>query len=136
MSQEYTDIARVVQVIDEWNIVLNKGARDGISEGQRFLIFELGDEIIDPENGESLGRLEVVKGRVEVIHVQNAMSTVRSAVKVDVGTRRKIYSRPSKNSLNYLALATLGGKEEEIIEDPEQTLAEVDAKIGSYAKLI
>jgi hypothetical protein len=70
---------KVAAVQDEFRIVINAGAEDNVREDMTFVIFDEGDEIIDPETGNSLGRVETVKGRVEVIHVQSKMSIARSS---------------------------------------------------------
>jgi hypothetical protein len=66
---------KVAAIIDDFTIVINRGKRDGVEEGGYFVIFKLGEEIHDSETGESLGIFEIVKARVEVIHVQEKMST-------------------------------------------------------------
>ena len=68
----------VAKIIDERRVVLNKGSRDHISNGDRFIVFNLGGEIHDPETGESLGILEEIKGKGEVIHVQDHMCTIQT----------------------------------------------------------
>ena len=68
----------VVKIIDEYRIVLNKGARDGVSNGDKFVVFSLGEEIHDPKTGESLGILEDIKGKGKVIHVQDLMCTIET----------------------------------------------------------
>ena len=66
----------VARIVDDQRVVLNKGAQDGISNGNRFVVFSLGQEIFDPITGESLGILENIKGKGEVIHVQDRVSTI------------------------------------------------------------
>jgi hypothetical protein len=70
--------ARVVSVYNEFRIVINRGREHGIEEEQRFLLYELGDEIVDPSTNESLGRLEVPKGTGTVLHLQDKMATIQS----------------------------------------------------------
>ncbi len=71
--------AKVAEVLDPYNVVINKGREDGIKEGQRFLIYVTTDkDIIDPETGESLGILEISKGTGEVSHLQPKMATLSS----------------------------------------------------------
>lgn len=70
---------RVAEVLDEYRFVLNRGRRDGVHESDRFVVYSLGEEITDPETGDSLGHLEITKGTAEVIHVQEKMSTLISA---------------------------------------------------------
>ena len=66
----------VARIVDDQRVVLNKGAQDGISNGNRFVVFSIGEEIYDPITGESLGILENIKGKGEVIHVQDRVSTI------------------------------------------------------------
>lgn len=68
----------VAQIIDYRKIVLNKGAQNGISEGDKFVVFSLGEEVHDPRTGESLGILEEIKGKGKVIHVQEYVCTIET----------------------------------------------------------
>lgn len=70
--------ARVVQILDDGRIAINRGIEHGIYKGQTFLVYELGEEIFDPETKESLGILEITKGKGEVDHVQEKMATIIS----------------------------------------------------------
>lgn len=70
--------ALVIKVIDEFTLVINKGERDLVKVGNRFLIYKEDDELKDPITGESLGILELVVGSGKVIHVQDAMCTIKS----------------------------------------------------------
>jgi hypothetical protein len=76
------DLAKVVHVVDSqylpFEIVINRGKRHGLKVGSRFLVFGLGPEVSDPDTGESLGRIELVRGRGEIVHVQDNLATLRS----------------------------------------------------------
>ncbi len=65
---------RIVRALDNDRFVINAGLAEGVAEGDRFAVFELGEEIIDPETGTSLGSLELVKGHLRVLHVQEQMA--------------------------------------------------------------
>ncbi len=70
-------VARIMD--DEYNsVVMNKGSEDGIKLDQKYLLFEIGEEIFDPDTKESLGRVEMVKGTGKVTHVQEKISTLTS----------------------------------------------------------
>lgn len=72
---------KVVNVIDDYKLVLNIGSDDGAKEGQKYLIYEVGtEEIFDPDTNESLGFLELVKGTGIITHVQPKMSTIESCI--------------------------------------------------------
>ena len=71
--------ATVVRVIDDYKVVINRGAKHDIQQGQRFLVYHLDtDSIKDPETGYDLGQLEIVRGTGVATHVQENMTTVSS----------------------------------------------------------
>src|SRR3990172_5886283 len=80
-------LAKIASVIDEYRVVINAGKKDGVEIGHRFLIYKIGDEIFDPDRKESLGRIEVVKGKGEVIHVQDRMATLQTTEKHEIQRR-------------------------------------------------
>lgn len=63
----HTNVARI---LSPTQVILSAGSQHGVREGMVFIIYELGDPIIDPETLQSLGQLEIIKGRVKVYHVQ------------------------------------------------------------------
>src|SRR6266508_2456411 len=80
----------VVEVIDDYTVVINRGSRDGIRGGQRFVIYaQSSEQIRDPESGELLGYLEIVKGTGKVTHLQERLATVESD-KTDEAKKRVI----------------------------------------------
>lgn len=121
-------IAVVVKVIDEFKIAINRGVKDGIREGQRFLVYGLLDEIADPETGEPLGRLEVVRGKGEVIHVQDRLATLRCIEKRRIPKiTRKIHD-PFR--------ITMSSHVEEIEPETWKDMPFEDPKIGDAVKPI
>jgi hypothetical protein len=80
MAQISTNViqGKVIRTLSSTELVINLGATHGVRERSRFIIFTLGDEMQDPDTGEALGQLEVVKGQAEAKHVQERMSTIRS----------------------------------------------------------
>lgn len=101
---------RIVKILDgaptRW--VVNLGAEQ-IAPGDEVVIFEVGDEIIDPTDGGSLGELELVKCHAIADHVQEklavlsrkgaapqpAPSRVLSAVLADTGATKEAGGRPT-----------------------------------------
>lgn len=67
---------KVAAILDEQRLVINVGMERGVSVGDRFIIFENGQDIHDPMSQQSLGRLELVKAQVEAVHVQEKMTLV------------------------------------------------------------
>ena len=108
---------KIAKIIDDRTIILNVGARDGTKEGMIFVIYDPGDEVTDPDTGVSLGKWEMVKGRVVVSHVQERISTATPPPKPtsgDSGTlsammvehSRGVYSSQDKNRYEPLPVRT------------------------------
>lgn len=70
---------QVIEVIDDCNVVINKGSVDGVNKDDRFLLYKEGKEIFDPENNEYLGRLELVCGEGRPKHIQERFTTLTSS---------------------------------------------------------
>ena len=64
---------KVAQILDEFTLILNVGRAQGVKEGMEFVIFAPGEEVTDPDTGESLGQWEMVKGHVVATHVQEKL---------------------------------------------------------------
>ncbi len=77
MSDTPSITGKVAAVIDATTLVLNVGSRQGVREGNLFAVIAAQQEIIDPDSGASLGPWEIVKARLVVTHVQEAMCTAR-----------------------------------------------------------
>ena len=74
MSDDVGNIdGRIIRQLPGGGFVGTGGLDSGLKTGQRVVVFELGEEIIDPATGESLGRLEHVKGTLVAQHVQAKM---------------------------------------------------------------
>jgi hypothetical protein len=124
---------KVAKIIDEFKLVINKGREDGISEGERFLIYSIGEEILDPDTNKILGKLEVVKGTGKVTHVQDNISIISSDMKTS--PHRTI--RKKVGSPGFSTLSTILGGEREIEEILPSNSVEFDKpEVGDFAKKI
>ena len=129
MEDQYTGTPRVVELIDDLKFVINRGSRDGIKVGANFLVFGLGEQIVDPDSGEELGILELVRGRARAVHVQDRISTLRSSeTKTTPGKVRKVL-RQSRVAFGFPT-------EEEIEEGRETTMVSLNAQVGDFARLV
>lgn len=66
MNEEYKSLPKVIKVVDDYQIVINRGSESGITLGSRFLIFGGGEELRDPDTGENLGMLEIVREKLKL----------------------------------------------------------------------
>jgi hypothetical protein len=115
--------------LDDYRLVLNKGSQDGITSDDRFLVFALGEELTDPLTRESLGKLEIVKGRGRPAHIQERMTTIISDRFTGEGKRRIV--KRSGGGLWSIGAPS----EEEIIEPGSQVREAFDnPKVGDMVK--
>jgi len=77
---ERVDI-RVAKVLESDKIVINKGLNDHIDSSMEFLVYEEGEEILDPISHKSLGVLENPKGVFKALYIQDNMSILLSKTK-------------------------------------------------------
>lgn len=69
---------KVAKIIDVYTVVINRGLEHGVEEDMRFVIYEPGEEIKDPDTGDLLGKFEYVKAKVKVVNVQEKFSTAET----------------------------------------------------------
>jgi hypothetical protein len=124
-------LGRVARVIDRYTLVLNKGVRDGVEMGDKFLIFGEGEDVIDPENGSNLGPLEVVRGRAKVTHLQDAICTIKCTDTTRVPGVKRVIKR--SGTLGMI----IGSPHEEIEEGPSIEEEPFDKpEVGDFARPI
>ena len=65
---------KVAKILSPTNVILAAGFDDGVKEGMEFVIYDLSETIRDPETGDDLGQLELVKGYVYAVNVQDKLT--------------------------------------------------------------
>ena len=68
----------IAEILDEYSLVINKGEADGVTTGMEFVVYLEGERIYDPKTKEELGKLEIVKARLKVTHVQEKFCIART----------------------------------------------------------
>lgn len=116
----------IAKILSPTRFVLAAGAQQGLREGMEFIIYELSDPIYDPETKEPLGQLELHKGRVKVIHVQDQLATATTMI-------RRAY-QPSMHELLGAFMPRTEGKwvethEQLPIETSQATLVKSDLTV-------
>lgn len=113
---------KVVSLITPTKIVINWGSTEGAKIGLVVLIYGLStDEVYDPDTKVNLGRIELVRGRGKIIHVQEQMSTVESIMK-----------EPSRRVVTRKQIFGLGEEREEFADIMDFE----DVQVGDFVRLI
>lgn len=121
---------KVVEIISPYQIILNCGLESGYSNGQKFLIYGLGKTIKDPDTGEDLETLEIVRGKGKIIHLQNKICTIES---IEINETPTTITRKSPVG-NTLSLLGMGPTEETQLRRDKMPFDEV--QIGDLARPI
>ncbi len=114
---------KIVRILDEYNVVINAGRRQGVHEGVPFVIFVTGeDEVKDPDTGEGLGKLETVKGYVSAVHVQEGLSvcTIEPLTKGGVEGGAKTQTQTLSGAMMAESLEYRSGGEHRLNVNPSQ----------------
>ena len=120
---------KIATILNDYKVVINAGAENGVCTGQRYLIYALSDdEILDPDTGKSLGYLEIVKGTGIVTHVQNNMATLESDTYKNFSTK---YRKPT----NAILKPYFSSPSEEI-ETERRQMPFDDPDIGDFVKQV
>ncbi len=134
---------QVATVLNAYRLVINRGRANGIINGNRFQIYTIGEEVIDPSTGKSLGKVEVVRGTGVVIHTQESIATIqtdmeqpggRKITEVEpFGSYGTIYGGVSGYS-GFSGVPTFPRRE--IEEAPPQLVPFDNPKVGDFARRI
>ena len=69
---------KVAKILGKGEVVVNRGRSHGVRQGMLFEIFAPeGEEVWDPDTGETLGTVEDVKAKAEVTEVKEKLAVAR-----------------------------------------------------------
>ena len=72
--------ARIVKVNGDDEVLISGGQKTGVSEGDTFTIYSVGESLVDPATGEQLGSEMEKKGGVKVTKVEEKYAKAKSDV--------------------------------------------------------
>lgn len=88
MTERELTTGKVARILNTRELAINRGSADGVREGMRFAVLDdSGEDIQDPDTGESLGSVVRPKVEVEVFSVEEHLALARTfkARRVNVG---------------------------------------------------
>lgn len=139
MEQEKSK-ARVVKIISNKKLVINKGTNDQIKKGDEFTIISKnkGDAVKDPETGKVLGYLDSIKAHVVVTYAYPNMSIVEPPVHYVNGLADNLLSA-SRMPKGTLYQQFQGYSEQDALNvDPSQITGDIEEsddpiEVGDFA---
>lgn len=138
------DECRVVTVIDPWRVVINKGASNGVSLGDRFVVLHIGKEpLVDPVDGTELEPLQIVRGTGVVIHIQDKIATIRSdrtdrvaAMPPEPSVMDQLYRTLAISAAVAKSVGSVGGSAYESIRATDNALSFDSPEPGDIARRV
>lgn len=124
---------KVVKIFDETALLVNLGSNDGLKRGDLLAVVEKGDEVADPETGESLGVLELVKAELIASDVQERMSILRTVPARETAVNLPLSARMARDSVK---LTKVKGKMVVNQGDISGIAAPSPVKVGDPVRLI
>ena len=122
---------KVAKIVSPTELILAAGAEDGVVEGMEFIVYSLSDPVTDPETGEELGRIEIVKARLLAAHVQDQITVARTRSK----TVKRVIN-PMAELMAAIATPNLFGGREESVVVAEQMAVEKIVYIFEWLKFL
>lgn len=113
-------------------LVVNLGSADGVSMRDIFLVYAIGDEIRDPDTGESLGSLEIVRGRGKVKHIQPNMTTITALTRKKHVIRKEPSLVTGRSSLG----SPYPGPPTEVVEEAEEEIPFEAVNVGDLVRVL
>lgn len=107
-------VGKVLKILDSYRVVINLG-KDKVKKGQKFIIYDEGEQVTDPDTKESLGKLEILKATVEIEHIQDRFSI---AVSEGHTVTKRVYAPPWQYSWASSLFGTTSEVVSEEVRDP------------------
>jgi len=76
----FKDKYRVIEILDEYSILINYGREHGANEDDEVRIVSTGPEIVDPVTKESLGTLDSIKSTLTIVTVYDKFSLCKKII--------------------------------------------------------
>lgn len=119
---------KVIEILDEYSILINYGADEGADEGDLVRVIAIGPEVKDPDTGNLLGTLDSVKSELTVVTAYNNFSLCK---KVVTSTKSHIINPLSQFQTTNSEIKRLNIKEDSISNKkiPDDKIINVGDKV-------
>ena len=77
LADQFVDAVYPMKVVKRTRknqVIINRGKDGGLKKGQKYEVFFTGEELIDPDTGESLGSGEEFVGIIEIVRINPKLS--------------------------------------------------------------
>ena len=78
LADQFVDAVYPMKIVKRdrrGQVIINRGKDGGLKKGQIFEVFYAGDNLVDPDTGESLGSSEEFVGKVKIVRINPKITT-------------------------------------------------------------
>lgn len=119
----------ITKIMNNYEVVLNVGKKDGINENQHFAVLGESNPIYDLETGELLGTIPYVKVELKVKKLYDNLTVCEDS---ENGTRFNLFNI----GLNNQSMEVVHNKLNVDIDDLTESEVEQTLKIGDLVEII
>lgn len=121
---------KILKILNNYSVIISLGREQGVTKDMKFIIYEEGEMIKDPETGADIEKLEILKGEVTVTQVQEKISVAES-----FEIEKRVYS--PLDILSQYAPRTVITKEKKTLTDETiEAPAPSKVKVGDLVRQI
>jgi hypothetical protein len=126
---------RIIRILDNTTVVINLGSREGVGQESTFKVLGDLENIVDPENGEVLGAVNIVKARVKAFQVFERFSVASSTWnEIEYTGLQSITRSLSRDYVEKKVGEQLRVKPEDV--KPWKAISEVPVKVGDLVEVV
>ncbi|MGA3191147.1 MAG: hypothetical protein ABSD73_01380 [Candidatus Bathyarchaeia archaeon] len=121
---------KILKILSSYSVVISLGKEQGVTKDMKFIIYEEGDMIKDPETGADIEKLEILKGEVTVTQVQEKISVAES-----FAIEKRVYN-PLDVVYAYTSRTVITKEKKPLTDEAIEAPAPSKVKIGDLVRQI
>jgi len=121
---------KILKILSNYSVIISLGREQGVAMDMKFIIYEEGEMIKDPETGADIEKLEILKGEVTVTQVQEKISVAES-----FEIEKRVYS-PLDIITSYASRTVITKEKKTLTDETIEAPTPSKVKVGDLVRQI
>ena len=122
---------RIIRILDGETVMINLGRTDGVKRGAVFSVLSEPEAVVDPNNRQQLGRVQLVKAKVRAAGVYGRFS---------IAVTKWVVPKTNLEQKKLLGMVIPGSPQDEVLMDPKQiqpwrSASEIPIRLGDEVEV-